>query len=146
MQLVGFFHELFIPPLRSRMDDMELLINHILQRQSRAMGFREPSISPDALETMMNYSWPGNVRELENCIERALLLSEGKTINRRHLFMRQAAMVGNPEPEPASLRKNDRLLIENALKKNNYNITQTAKMLEISRPTLYNKMKKFKIR
>jgi len=128
------------------MDDMELLINHILQRQSRAMGFREPSISPDALETMMNYSWPGNVRELENCIERALLLSEGKTINRRHLFMRQAAMVGNPEPEPASLRKNDRLLIENALKKNNYNITQTAKMLEISRPTLYNKMKKFKIR
>lgn len=135
--------ELFIPPLRERIDDLELLINHILDRQRQAMGIRKPKMSPEVLETMMAYSWPGNIRELENCIERALLLSQGKTIRKSHLSMRSTDEFNSSETSPISLRKSSKVLIEAALRKNGRNVTKAAKMLGISRPTLYRKMKEF---
>ena len=135
--------ELFIPPLRIRIDDLEMLISHILERRCRAMGIRKPKISQGVLEIMMAYSWPGNIRELENCIERALLLSQGKTICKAHLSMRSTEELNSSEPSPVSLRKSSKVLIEAALKKNGGNVTKAARMLGISRPTLYRKMKEF---
>ncbi|MBF0530812.1 MAG: helix-turn-helix domain-containing protein [Deltaproteobacteria bacterium] len=94
---------------------------------------------------MMEYAWPGNVRELENCLERALLLSQGKEITRNHLSIRASEVYPPPELSLISLRENSKELIETALRNNGYNITRTAKILGISRPTLYRKIKQFDI-
>jgi DNA-binding NtrC family response regulator len=107
------------------------------------MGIRKPKISPEVLNIMMAYSWPGNIRELENCIERALLLSQGKIIRKSHLSMRYTEEFNSSESSPISLRKSSKVLIEAALRKNGRNVTKAARMLGISRPTLYRKMKEF---
>lgn len=135
--------ELFIPPLRARIDDLELLTSHVLERQCRVMEIRKAKISPEVFEIMMAYSWPGNIRELENCIERALLLSQGKIIRKCHLSVRSTEKISSPGLTLTSLRQGSKVLIETALKKNGRNVTKAARMLGVSRSTLYRKMKEF---
>ena len=74
-----------IPPLRQRGADVETLARHFIDRFSRDVKKRPMMLSPAALEALGRYHWPGNVRELQNCIERAVILSDGDTIHPRHL-------------------------------------------------------------
>ena len=69
-----------LPPLRERKDDIPLLANHFLQKYARENQRKEPDITPQALQLLLNYDWPGNVRELENVIERAIVLGAGDQI------------------------------------------------------------------
>ncbi len=71
-----------IPPLRDRLADIPILVQHFMQRKAREMGLKQiPTLAPHAIDRLMNYRWPGNVRELQNAVERALILSGGKPLD-----------------------------------------------------------------
>ncbi|MEW6665365.1 MAG: sigma-54-dependent Fis family transcriptional regulator [Thermodesulfobacteriota bacterium] len=135
--------EIFIPPLRSRMKDVELLIDHVMKRLSREMGIPKPRISADALETLKGYHWPGNVRELENCIERALLLAQGQTIQKIHIPERTFKRSYPSSDSFDSLHNTFRKAVESALDECGGNVSRAARQLQIARSTLYRKMREF---
>jgi DNA-binding NtrC family response regulator len=68
--------QIYLPPLRDRMEDVPLLVEHFIEKYSKENGKSIKYASPEALEAMMKYKWPGNVRELENAVERAVVLAE----------------------------------------------------------------------
>ncbi len=76
-----------VPPLRERPGDIAMLARHFIDRFSRDLNKKPMALAPSALEHMQAYRWPGNVRELQNCMERAVILTEGDTIHARHLSL-----------------------------------------------------------
>jgi DNA-binding NtrC family response regulator len=76
-----------IPPLRERPDDIPMLARYFIERFCRDLNKPALSLAPSAVEALTTYGWPGNVRELQNCIERAVILTEGDTIHARHLSL-----------------------------------------------------------
>jgi len=143
--------EIFIPPLRERKDDIDLLVDYFLERLSQDLGISRPEISSEVKEIFHAYQWPGNVRELQNCIERALLLSGGKRITKEHLPQRILQKVeGNlrikDSPPLVPLEENTKELIKRAIELCNGNISLAARTLRISRSTLYRKMKEYGLR
>jgi transcriptional regulator with PAS, ATPase and Fis domain len=137
--------EIFIPPLRERIDDLELLIDHILKRQCEKYGFNKPALSQATLEIMKTYSWPGNIRELENSMARALMLSQGETIQPQHLPMRPRKKTAKLANERISLREGYRQIIEATLQDCGGNVSEAARQLQVARSTLYRKMNEFGI-
>ncbi len=135
--------EIVIPPLRDRMDNLDLLIDHIMQRQCQEMGIRKPKISDEVYEILRKYIWPGNIRELENCIERAVLLSQGNTIRKIHLPERPLKKRGSIEYGTMPLRLGFKAMVESTLIHCDGNISMAARELKIARSTLYRKMKEF---
>jgi transcriptional regulator of acetoin/glycerol metabolism len=135
--------EIFIPPLRNRIQDLELLIEHMMKRLCREMGIPRPKISQEALGDLKHYEWPGNVRELENCMERALLLSQGKTIESIHIAGRIMKESADNLDTPASLRQSYKKIIETTLAQCGGNLSMAARHLKIARSTLYRKIKEF---
>lgn len=139
-----------MPPLRSRKEDIPLLVNHFLEKfdPSRSM-----KISAEALKILANYNWPGNIRELQNAIERALIVCQGTEIQPAH-FPKELlnSVEESPTPEISlteggiSLGELEKHLIIKALEKHNYNQTKVAKYLGISRPTLLYRIQKYGIK
>jgi DNA-binding NtrC family response regulator len=84
-----------IPPLRERQADIPILARHFVERFCRELKKKPATLAPSAVEELQKYSWPGNVRELQNCMERAVILSESDTIHARHLNLSLHA----PAPE-----------------------------------------------
>jgi len=76
-----------IPPLRERPNDITMLAKHFIDRFCRDINKNPLSLAPSAVDELLKYPWPGNVRELQNCIERAVILTEGDTIHARHLSL-----------------------------------------------------------
>jgi transcriptional regulator with GAF, ATPase, and Fis domain len=76
---------LTVPPLRDRRSDVPILARHFVERFCRDQKKRQLALSPAALEALTAYNWPGNVRELQNCLERAVILTDGDTIHPAHL-------------------------------------------------------------
>ena len=76
-----------IPPLRERQSDIPMLARYFIEKFCRDLNKKPLSFAPSAVDEMQNYQWPGNVRELQNCIERAVILTEGDTIHARHLSL-----------------------------------------------------------
>jgi DNA-binding NtrC family response regulator len=74
-----------IPPLRDRPTDITMLAKHFIEKFCRDINKNTLSLAPSAVDELLKYPWPGNVRELQNCIERAVILTEGDTIHARHL-------------------------------------------------------------
>jgi DNA-binding NtrC family response regulator len=93
-----------IPPLRERGPDIPMLARHFVEKFCRDMTKPALLLSPAALDELRNYPWPGNVRELQNCIERAVILCEGDTIQPRHLNLsfRDTAETPPSQPVPAA--------------------------------------------
>jgi transcriptional regulator of acetoin/glycerol metabolism len=134
--------EIYIPPLRRRKEDLELLIDHIMKRLCREMGMPRPRISEEVLEILEGYHWPGNVRELENCIERALLLSQGNTIQKIHIPER-TLHPNYRDHGVSSLQNTFRKAVETTLSECDGNVSRAARQLNIARSTLYRKMREF---
>ena len=86
-----------VPPLRDRPGDIAQLARHFIERYSRDLNKKPLTLAPSALEQMQEYRWPGNVRELQNCMERAVILTEGDTIHARHLHLSVPAAPPAPE-------------------------------------------------
>ncbi len=142
-----------LPPLRERMEDVPLLIEHFVAKHAAKLGIRPPRLTPAAMKCLMAYSWPGNVRELENCIERGLVLSEG-TIDDDSLpdIIRGRGPGGFSDEIPAdclSLKVAEemieRRLIRKALEQTKGNRTHAARILEISHRSLLYKLKEYSI-
>lgn len=141
-----------IPPLRERKEDIPLLVNHFLKKNQDRFGLAVYGIDKDAMALLMDFDWPGNVRELENCIERAMILTESDTIKVSSLPKsiarpQQKSAAVNISDDQLSIKHHARLLEENlirrALEKTGGNRTQAAKLLEISHRTLLYKLKEY---
>ena len=89
-----------IPPLRDRSDDIPILARHFADRFSRELKKDAAILAPSAIEELQKYHWPGNVRELQNCMERAVILSESDTIHGRHLNLSLHAPMAPDAPSP----------------------------------------------
>jgi DNA-binding NtrC family response regulator len=89
-----------IPPLRDRQDDIPILARHFAERFSRELKKKGAVLAPSAIEELQKYHWPGNVRELQNCMERAVILSESETIHGRHLNLSLHAPLPPEAPSP----------------------------------------------
>ncbi len=150
-----------IPPLRERPDDIPMLAKHFIDRFCRDLNKRL-NLAPRAVEELQSYAWPGNVRELQNCIERAVILTEGDTIHARHLSLsfREAPLTASAaaEEEASPWSKIDlsgslaeatrrvvadveRRKIEQALKEAGGNRNRTADLLQVTYKVLLAKLK-----
>ena len=125
-----------MPPLRERRTDIPLLANYFVEKYSKGADKPVHRISAPALEMMMSYDWPGNVRELENCIERAVLLSQDEVIHAHHLPPTvQTVESGRPaagEGLQDALDLMERDLITDALKASRGNMARAARALGIT--------------
>jgi Nif-specific regulatory protein len=127
---------LHIPPLRERKSDIVLLADHFTEKYAEKNGKLIKRISTPAIDLLTSYSWPGNVRELENCIERAVILSQDMVIHSYNLPPSlQSAVSTNTEPTTtleAALSRLEKELIVDALKINDGNMAAAARQLAIS--------------
>ncbi len=133
-----------IPSLADRPGDAALLAKAFLTRFAREMNPAVKGFSADALAAIDAWGWPGNVRELENRVKRAVIMTEGKLIGAADLDLEEQS----DEPELAlnlksAREQTDRKVIRHALARTEGNISNTAKLLGISRPTLYDLLKQY---
>ena len=135
--------ELYIPPLRDRGSDIEMLVNYFLDIFRRQHGRPGLTLSPEAKEKLLGYSWPGNVRQLRNVIDSAIVMSEGNFILPGDLGLRDAGASDQLE----SLRIDfwEKKLINEALKRTSGSIPDAAKLLGLGRATLYRKVEEYNI-
>ena len=132
--------EIALPPLRDRREDIPLLASHFIGLFNKSYKKTIEGISQEALKTFMNYPWPGNVRELEHAIEHAFVLCNDATITMEHL---PAELHDYPAAEPPGLSHPPKISslptqeILQALTQTGWNKAKAARLLGISRPTLY---------
>ena len=135
-----------IPSLAERSGDAVLLARHFVNRFSRELNPGVQALSPDATAAIDCYAWPGNVRELENRIKRAVIMADGKSVTAADLDLNRGA---DDEQQPINLRvareTADRKAIRQALSRTENNISGAAKLLGISRPTLYDLLKQYQL-
>ncbi len=133
-----------IPPLRERMEDVPLLIDHFIARFSALNNKDISGITPEALDILLGYNYPGNVRELENIIEHCCVLCPGNLIGVKHLPASLRPRIRKIETA-SSLTEVEKQFITSVLIKNRWNRLATAKELNIHKTTLFRKMKKLDI-
>ncbi|MCP4119543.1 MAG: GAF domain-containing protein [Desulfobacteraceae bacterium] len=126
-----------IPPLKDRGRTDILALAELFLSENAA---NPPELTHEACETLCSYHWPGNVRELENCIQRALHLCEGRQLDREHLSLSSGHV--DKARQAGTLEEMNRKMIMETLAQTNHNMARTAKILGISRATLYRKLKK----
>ena len=141
-----------LPPLREREDDVLLLAERFLAEQRKRYGKPRLYLADDAKGVLRNYSWPGNVRELRNMIEQAVLLATQDAIESSHLpvceilsvlrraaeepYASEAAAFQGDDIPPSGLREAERALLLDALRRARWNVTQAARLLNVSRDTV----------
>lgn len=133
-----------VPPLRARMEDIPILVNHFIARFNLIQDKQVLGISDEALSCLMSYDYPGNIRELENIIERAFVLCRSGYIERKHLPEPICAIpcVDCPKKmEFLSFKEMEAAFLMNALRRNNWNRQKTAHQLGIHKTTLFRKIK-----
>jgi formate hydrogenlyase transcriptional activator len=137
-----------LPPLRDRPDDIPRLARHFTQRFARRMGRRIESIPTATMEALTHYPWPGNVRELQNVIERAVILSPGKSLQVPFGDLQLPAQTSEPCESAVTLTDAERAHILNALRETGWVVggpKGAAARLGMKRSTLQWKMKRLGI-
>ena len=132
-----------MPPLRDRKEDISILCKHFLEKYSLKEGKQIQSFSSSAMQALLDHDWPGNVRQLENAISHAVILAQGAVVEGRHLpqFLKQVT----EEPPSTSLAENERRLILGVLQECSWNKHEAARQLQISRSTLYSKIRRYNL-
>jgi DNA-binding NtrC family response regulator len=132
-----------IPPLKKRKEDIPLLIRHFLEKYGHETTKQVDRVTRDVTKLLKRYDWPGNVRELENAVERAVVLSQSRTLG-----IKDFAFLGPfpaPLSEPLALQEVEKRHIQQILEEYNWNVTRASKVLEINRVTLHKKIKRFNL-
>jgi DNA-binding NtrC family response regulator len=152
-----------IPPLRDRPADIPMLAKHFIERFCRDLNKKPLVLAPSAVQELQEYQWPGNVRELQNCIERAVILTEGDTIHARHLSLsfRDGSLQPTPPEDDGTpwskidmsgtladatrrvVTEIERRKIDQALRESAGNRNRAADVLQISYKTLLAKLKEY---
>ncbi len=148
-----------LPPLRKRIQDLELFVAAFVDEFNRSMGRRVSGVSSEALELMRRYAWPGNIRELRNVIERAMVLCEGEEIQSAHLPAELSDVYGtadrarglDPQADlplegvdlEHAVADLERRFVEEALERTDGNQTEAARLLSISRDQLRYRLEKY---
>ncbi len=147
-----------IPPLRERMDDVPLLAGHFLAKYAKRMNKSVSAIAPEAAKVLSEYKWPGNVREVENTIQRAVALIDGDTIGPEHLVVLGAHKATSEEKVAAALigaegidldkemTRLEKHYITEALRLTHGNMSNAARMLNISFRSMRYKVKKLSLK
>jgi len=144
-----------VPPLRSRREDIPLLVKHFIRQHAEEQGLKPKEVSQEALDALQNYDWPGNIRELRNMIERLMIMVPGSVIEVPHVGMSLQARPGNnatTAPGSGIAYKNfdslrdarnafEREYITRKLLEHNWNVSKTADDLKIERSHLHRKIK-----
>jgi DNA-binding NtrC family response regulator len=137
---------LSFPSLRERVEDIPDVAQYLLNKLASDLGRGEIELTPDGLKALQAYSWPGNVRELRNVIERAVLLSDQKSINLNDLNFDGHTNVGAPFLDSRlTLLELEKQHIERVLQEERGRVEKAAKRLGIPRSSLYQKIKKHRI-
>jgi DNA-binding NtrC family response regulator len=139
--------EITLPPLRDRMEDLPLLVDHFVARFEKKFNLRIPGVSPEVMNAFMNYPWPGNIRELEHSIERAVVLSRDKALRLEHIppeISGHTSRPGTPRPTRPAAGDNLRDTVA-ALEKAGWNKAKAARILGIDRKTIYRRMVRLNI-
>ncbi len=149
-----------VPPLKERKVDMPLLVDYFVAKFSKKYGKIVQGVSDDVMRLFMDYDWPGNVRELENAIARGVIITSAPLIMMDHLPPEMAQKAGEKTsitaiaqkeggntvvPLPKAIAEIEKEMIVRAIKKANGNKTKAAKMLGISRKSLFNKIRGYEI-
>jgi len=145
-----------IPPLRERLEDIQLIIQGLINKLNIELGSKITGINPKVIEIFNKYSWPGNIRELQNAIERAMNIAWIGQLEPKHfnetIFQNKLSdetIRTSEESDDLSLKSKKNIMIKEtvieALNKSNGNKSQAAKLLGISRTVLYEKLKKYNI-
>jgi two-component system nitrogen regulation response regulator NtrX len=141
-----------VPPLRDRREDIPQLVAHFADRLTRAEGVPPRGIGDDAVQRLTEYDWPGNVRELRNTVERLLILASGPRIS----AMDVERLVGKRAAEQTSLGSlvecrtfeefkdaAERAFLLAKLREANWNVSETARLLDMPRSNLYKKIERY---
>ena len=136
-----------MPPLRERVEDVPMLIEHFIRFYARENGLPPVRIGADAMKVLQRYSWPGNIRELRNFAENAVILHRGESLTAYDL---EPKYLGEQEDEendrgdllsrPLSVEENEKKLLRNALREAGGNRTRAAELMGVSRRTLHRKL------
>ena len=139
--------ELHLPALRERKDEIaplaEMFVKNFAEKYRRDLK----GLSSDAIELLKGHSWSGNIRELSNCIEKAVIMSEGTTLDVADIELPRDIMLTDRQEMSGNetLEETEEKTIRAAMARFGGNLSMVAKSLEISRPTLYAKLKKYNI-
>lgn len=135
-----------IPSLKDRFEDLVLFADYFLQRSNEALNKKVLGFSDKVLNTFEHYHWPGNLRELQNVIKRAVLLTEDDYIDVGNLPKQVTEItVDRPLPDDFSKETYEKDRIIRALKRTNFNKSKAAKLLQVTRKTLYNKINHYNL-
>jgi len=131
-----------VPPLRERKEDIPLIVEHLIDKYNKILNKKVKKISAKAMELLIDYNYPGNIRELENIIERSMIMAKDEIINEDYFnFINSEIRI----EKKGTLKDIEKELIIKYLIQNKSNRTKTAEILDISRKSLQNKIKKYQI-
>ena len=130
-------------PLRERKEDIMVFANHFLDKANEELGKQVAGFDDEVMRIFNTYAWPGNLRELRNIVKRATLLCQGKLITKICLPPELSQKPVEPEKTMGTRREMEIELIKEALQKCRNNKSEAARMLQIDRKTLYNKLKNY---
>ncbi|MBW2408861.1 MAG: sigma-54-dependent Fis family transcriptional regulator, partial [Deltaproteobacteria bacterium] len=136
------------PPLSERMDDIHLIVQNFIEQNAAKSGKEIVGLTPDAMQALFTYTWPGNVRELRNAIEYAFVLCSGHWIDKEHLPPKITARGKRPSANHlhkivSRTQERDKLI--QTLRQTDGNQSETARLLGVSRVTVWKRIKKFGI-
>jgi two-component system nitrogen regulation response regulator NtrX len=140
---------LFIPPLRERKGDIPLLVKHFLELLAAEYGKPIKKISSETIKKLQSYEWPGNVREMKNTIERLVIMTPSDTINVQNLFLTEDHKASDYFQYKNLKNARDAFekdYIIRKLQENDWNVSQTADVLDIERSNLHRKIKAYDIK
>lgn len=131
-----------VPPLRERRDDIPLLIRYFINKSAIANGWETPEISSEAIEFLSRLPYPGNIRELKNILERAVLTSGPRIEKSNFDYLSDTYRNTNLSSKTSSLEEIEKKTLKEALQQSDGNLTQAARILGVTRQTLYRRLEK----
>jgi len=136
--------EINLPPLRERDDDIGLLVEHFLKVYSKKYRKAIKKVASSTIKKLQKYHWPGNIRELQHAIERAVIMSEGNTLNPEDFFFLNQKSDGQESSagDNFNLDEVEKNVIQKAIDKHSGNISKAAKELGLTRASLYRRLEK----
>ncbi len=136
-----------LPALRERREDIPKFVDYFVGPAARDRNIRDLRVAPETMDILQNYGWPGNIRELQNVVERAVLMADGDRLLPCHLpaDIEVTARGSGSSDDASMLSRQERTLILKALEENNWNQSQAAKALGISRYHMRHRIKKYAI-